>query len=142
MGTTDQKTPSLRRNRRHSDAFKLELVAQVRQLGMSVARVAREAGVNANQVFAWIKQHRDGTLRATSDAGPTLLAVRVAEPEAVVDAQSPRGPIPLPASVSEAPATVASCSGTLALRLAHAELTIEGSPHPEVLETVLRWLTR
>lgn len=59
---------------------------------MSVARVAREAGVNTKQVFAWIKQHRDGALRATSEAGPTLLAVRVAKPEAVVDAQSPRGP--------------------------------------------------
>lgn len=68
MDTTDQKTPSQRRNRRHSDAFKFELVEQVRQTGMSVARVAREAGVNANQVFAWIKQHRDGTPRHRSRA--------------------------------------------------------------------------
>ncbi|RIJ06126.1 transposase [Achromobacter sp. K91] len=118
MDTTDQKTPGPRRNRRHSDAFKLELVAQVRQPGVSVARVVREAGVNANQVFAWIKQHRDGTLRATSEAGPTLLAVRVAEPEAIIDAQSPSDPIPLPANVSAAPATMTSCAGALARRCA------------------------
>lgn len=107
---------------------------------MSVARVAREAGVNANQVVASIKQHRDGTLRATGEAGPTLLAVRVAEPEAVAVAQSPREPIPLPANVSAAPAAMAS--GTLELQLAHGELWIEGAPDREALETVLQWLTR
>ncbi|AXA80561.1 hypothetical protein CE206_28700 (plasmid) [Achromobacter xylosoxidans] len=51
MDTTDQRS-SVRRNRRHSDGFKLEVVKQAQQPGMSVARVAREAGVNANQVFA------------------------------------------------------------------------------------------
>uniref|UniRef100_UPI0039C74E5E transposase n=1 Tax=Anabaena sp. CCY 9614 TaxID=3103869 RepID=UPI0039C74E5E len=61
MDTTDQKSGGVRRNRRRTDAFKLGLVEQARQPGASVAR---DAGVNANQVFAWIKQHRDGTLVA------------------------------------------------------------------------------
>lgn len=71
-----------------------------------------------------------------------MLAVRVAEPEAVVVAHSPREPVPLLASVSAALETIASCSGTLALRLAHGELRIEGAPDRDALEMVLRCLTR
>lgn len=45
--------------RQHSDEFKRAVVAQSRQAGTSVARVAREHGVNANQVFAWRKRFSD-----------------------------------------------------------------------------------
>jgi transposase len=46
--------------RRHSTAFKLALVEQTLQPGASVAHIAREHGVNANQVFGWRKLHREG----------------------------------------------------------------------------------
>jgi len=141
MDTTSQELPR-RRNRRHSEAFKLGLVEQARQPGMSVSRVAREAGVNANQVFAWIKQHRDGVLRAQGEAAPALLAVRLAEPDAIIVAQSARELVLPSAGVSAEPSTVALGSGTLELRLAHGELKIDGTPDRETLEVVLRWLTR
>lgn len=43
--------------------------------GASVARVAREHGVNANQVFDWRKLHESGRL-GTPASGMTLLPVR------------------------------------------------------------------
>ncbi len=40
------------RNQRHSLEFKRRLVEQTLRPGVSVARIAREHGVNANQVFS------------------------------------------------------------------------------------------
>lgn len=142
MDTTSQDSPSRRRNRRHSEAFKLGLVEQARQPGMSVSRLAREASVNADQVFAWIKQHRDGVLRAAGEAVAALLAVHVAEPDAIVVAQSPRELVLPSMGVSAESLTVGLGSGALELRLARGELKIEGSPDRETLEVVLRWLAR
>lgn len=39
--------------RQHSLEFKRALVARSLEPGASVARIAREHGVNANQVFSW-----------------------------------------------------------------------------------------
>ena len=47
--------------------------------GASVARVARAQGVNANQVFAWRRQYRQGLLETSSGRGSQLLAVGVVE---------------------------------------------------------------
>ena len=63
--------------RQHSDEFKRAVVAQSRQAGASVARVAREHGVNANQVFAWRKRFSDvqpGTHPAVCTFLPVALA--------------------------------------------------------------------
>ncbi len=50
--------------------------------GMSVARVARKYGVNANQVFQWRSLHRHGRLLPPSTVEAQLLPVRlVEEPE-------------------------------------------------------------
>lgn len=38
---------------------KAELVAQCRKPGASVSRLAREAGVNANQLSRWVREHGD-----------------------------------------------------------------------------------
>ncbi|MGH9482082.1 MAG: IS66-like element accessory protein TnpA [Terriglobales bacterium] len=66
---------------RRSVAEKRRIVEATLVTGVSVARVAREHGVNANQVFYWRHQYRQGRLGAASEAG-ALIAVRVArEPE-------------------------------------------------------------
>ena len=51
--------------------------------GTSIARVAREHGVNSNQVFQWRYEYRKGILGAHSKPTAKLLPVVVAEPEAV-----------------------------------------------------------
>ena len=60
--------------RRRSVEEKRGIVEETLQPGASVARVARAHGVNANQVFAWRRQYRQGLL--TSEA-LGLLPVRV-----------------------------------------------------------------
>ena len=53
--------------------------------GASIARVARENGVNANQVFQWRYEHRKGIGWAASQPRTELLPVTVtAEPDSVM----------------------------------------------------------
>jgi len=53
--------------------------------GASIARVAREHGVNANQVFQWRYEHRKGIGWAASQPRTELLPVTVtAEPSSVM----------------------------------------------------------
>jgi transposase len=67
--------------------------------GASIARVAREHGVNANQVFQWRHEYRKGAMWAGKQAGTKLLPVTVAaEPSSVtlpevVSAPTPPGSI-------------------------------------------------
>lgn len=63
--------------RRHSAVFKLALVEQTLQPGASVARIAREHGVNANQVFGWRKLYREGLLDSSADASAVMLPVTI-----------------------------------------------------------------
>ena len=44
------------RRRRYDTAFKRALVEQTLAPGSSVARIAREHGINANQLFKWRRQ--------------------------------------------------------------------------------------
>jgi transposase len=66
--------------------------------GASIARVAREHGVNANQVFQWRHEYRKGALWAGKEARAELMPVTLAvEPncamQAVVAPPVPSGSI-------------------------------------------------
>jgi transposase len=73
--------PTTKRQRR-SPELKRQIVQETLTPGASVARVARAHGVNANQLFTWRRQYRQGRLGTGNRATPGLLAVRVAEPAA------------------------------------------------------------
>ena len=62
----------------YDEAAKSELVALCRQPGVSMSRLARECGVNANQVSRWLREHGFGgrTRKATAVA-PAFVAVAV-----------------------------------------------------------------
>jgi transposase len=66
--------------RRHSVEEKRRVVEETLEPSASVVRVARAHGVNANQVFAWRRQCRQGLLERSN--GETLLPVRVVETSA------------------------------------------------------------
>jgi transposase len=54
--------------------------------GASIARVAREHGVNANQVFQWRHEYRKGALWAGKEATSELLPVTLAvEPSSAME---------------------------------------------------------
>lgn len=48
----------VRTRRSYSRAFKLQVVAETREPGVSVAAVARRHGMNANVVFHWLRDRR------------------------------------------------------------------------------------
>jgi len=56
--------------RQHPLEFKRALVALSLQPGASVARIARDHGVNANQVFSWRRLYNEGRARATASGYP------------------------------------------------------------------------
>jgi transposase len=116
---------------RHALNFKRKLVALTLAPGASVARIAREHGVNANQVFSWRKLYREGRLGATDSDEVRLLPVDVVAPT-VAASTKPEEP-----GLQERP-----FSGRLRVECAHAHLIIEGSPDAQVLHAVLEHLLR
>jgi len=76
-----------RERQRRSIAEKRRIVELARQPGASVAQVARQHGVNANQVYHWRNLYRDGRLGEKKpgekkDDSVRLLPVSVSEPVA------------------------------------------------------------
>ena len=64
-----------RKYRHHPLAFKRQIVELSLLPNASVAKLAQEHEINANQIFAWRKAYRDGTLEATG--AMTLVPVDV-----------------------------------------------------------------
>ena len=103
---------------RRSVATKRKIVEETLVPGASVARVARTNGVNANQVFSWRRLY---------------LAGRLGDP--------PRSTKLLPVTLSaSAEAPEPAEPGTIHIKLAHAQIRIEGSADVRLLRTVLRLL--
>jgi transposase len=97
--------------------------------GASVARVAREFAVNANQVFAWRRAYRQGLLEDRGSSGVKLLPVQIASevPDEALSVTEP-GPFPSGAIHMEFPGK--------------ALLTVEGTPSAESLRVILGHLLR
>ena len=97
--------------------------------GASVARVAREFAVNANQVFAWRRAYKQGLLEARGSSGVKLLSVEIAS-----DAADEALPV---AELSPLP------GGAIHMEFpGKALLTVEGTPSAESLRIVLEHLLR
>ena len=94
-----------------------------------MARVARERGVNANQVFAWRKLYQQGLLEERSVGGVKLLPVRVAGSDVIE-------------SVSRSEVSSQS-SGSIHMEFpGKALVTVEGGPSAESLRVILECLLR
>ncbi len=97
--------------------------------GISIARVTRENGVNANQVFQWRHEHRQGIGWACSQPRAWLLPVTVAaEPDSVVLPEATR---------------VAVSTGSTHIELpGRALVSVESGADPALVRAVLGSLTR
>ena len=107
--------------RHHLPEFKRAVVEETLRPGTSVALIAREHGINANQVFHWRKLHREGLL---GDASSAMLPITI-EPEVATDQ-----------------ANLAQASGSLLIESGRLRLRIEGRPDAETLRVVLSELLR
>jgi transposase len=89
VGHTTGLEPSAvgaRTRKRRSIQEKLRIVRETQQTQASVAVIARQHGVNANQVFAWRRQYQRGQLVEGAGTGTqeaVIVPVRITEPAQV-----------------------------------------------------------
>jgi transposase len=118
------------KRRQYSIAEKRRIVEESFQPTTSVARVAREHGVNANQVFSWRRLYRCERLGGAVAAAPRteLLPVTISD-------------LPLaPTAGGRTPAAspVSLPTGTIQLQLPRGRLRVEGAVDAESLRLVLQ----
>jgi transposase len=120
--------PSLKRLRRTREE-KRRIVEATFAPGASIARVAREHGVNANQVFQWRHEYRKGSLEVGRQAQTRLGLVTVtAEPNSV--------------TLSGIASAVAA-SGSIHIELpGRAVISVEARVDPDLVRALLRSLLR
>ena len=106
--------------RQHPLEFKRALVALSLEPGASVARIAREHGVNANQVFSWRRLYQQGRLGVPASVRDNGLLPVVLAPTA-----------PAPSN------TRSDADGVIVLELGEVRVRIEGQPNATILAQVL-----
>lgn len=117
---TSESPDERQRRRRYDPAFKRAIVEQTLTSGASVARIAREHGINANQLFKWRRQY----LLATQDAqSVALLPVTL-----VADK-----PVP---NASTSPIS-SSGTGRIEITLAGGTVRVQGAVDTATLQQVL-----
>jgi transposase len=123
MAAVEAVVPSGKRLRRTPEE-KRRIVEATFVPGASIARVAREHGVNANQVFQWRHEYRKRTLGVRQQAQSKLLPVTVtAEPSG--------------ATGSEIASTIA-LAGSIHIELpGRALISVEAGVDPELVRAVL-----
>lgn len=118
------------RRRSYDPAFKRALVEQTLVPGASVARIAREHGINANQLFTWRRRQLLAERNASSDQ-------REGEPPpALVPVTVLTEPTP------DAAPTPAVAQGEIEICLGRAQIRIRGAADPTTLQLILASLRR
>ena len=114
-----------KKQRRRTIKERRDIVEKTLEPGASVARVARQHDVNANQVFYWRKLFREGRLGISMN--PQLLPVKV-EAERTIE--------PVKSNVQT------SSPGTMEIEFPKGTLRISGSVDVVALRAVLESLAR
>lgn len=78
----------------YDEAAKAELVAACGRPGASVSRLARECGINANQLSRWVREHSQRRQRAVAVSSPpgqafVAVPIEAAAPLPMVTSGSP-----------------------------------------------------
>jgi transposase len=135
MDTVPQtvELPAKRQNRRHPLEWKRSVVEQTFEPGASVARVARDNNINANQVWAWRKLYAQGLLVEDAQA-EIMLPV-------VVDGRSDR-PAAHAREATNVPAPPQAANGSIQLQHGNTSIRIEGVPDATILRLVLERILR
>ena len=116
------ETVSQGKRRRRSFEEKRRIVEETLEAGASVARVARRHAINANQVFYWRKQYREGRLGKNQPS--KLLPVTLSEPKS---GRASRASSPF-------------AMGTMEIKLAKGTLRVAGNVDVVVLRTAIECL--
>jgi transposase len=111
------------KRRYRSKQERRQIVEETLEPGASVAVIARQHGVNANQVFYWRKLYREGRLDV-APAAAQLVPVRISE---VVSGEA-------------APAKF--YTGAIVVELGKARIRVEGAVDADSLKIILERLGR
>lgn len=125
--------PTKRQRRWYPMEWERSLVEQTFEPDASVARVARENNINANQLWAWCKRYAQG-LSAEAVQTDAMLPV-------VVKVQPFRSAVHAQVS-KEAPTPTAATNGSIRLQHGITSVRIEGVPDSTMLRLVLKRILR
>lgn len=132
---TDLKTR--RKRASYSMSFKIDLVQQSLQPGASVARLARQHGINDNLLFTWRQRYRHLIDNPADDV--------VGEPAAIDDTLVPvvlERQLPLLPAASPPLATPPKPDQVCEIIIGRARLKLSGHLTPAMLATLVRELKR
>jgi transposase len=116
-------------NRRfRSKEERRQIVEETLKPGASVSLVARAHDVNANQVFKWRKQYREGRLEIPRSS--TILPVTICDARPIIRSTPRRR------------AAKVRRSGIIDIDLGHARVRIEGAADPDCVRAALEGLHR
>jgi transposase len=123
---------------RHTIEEKLRIVEEARAKGASVAMVARRHHVNANQVFAWRRQHRRGLLNSQGPKDQAkLLPVKVSTPTVMPTERAAS------AAPSQSPSEPKHSSRRIEIRLSNGHsIVLHGRVDAEALSRVIDLLVQ
>jgi transposase len=122
-----------------SAAEKLRIVEETLAPGASVVLVAREHGVNANQVFKWRTLQLAGKLIEKGSKRSTATAACLL-PVTVCDAEQQSGTVVVEAAPNPSPSRYTA--GSIHIQFSKAQVRVEGSADASVLRMVLECLLR
>jgi len=131
-GSAVERIEPAKRQRR-SVAEKRRIVELAMQPGASIARLARDHGVNANMVHYWRKLYREGRLGENKTNSVRLLPVSVSEPTVTARVE------PL-TNLAASPSTTSS--GSIYVEFPKIHLRIEAGADAALLRLVLDSLQR
>jgi len=125
------------KRQRRSIAEKRRIVELAMEPGASIARVAREHGVNANMVHYWRKLYRQGRLGENKTNSVHLLPVSVSESAETVAVEPVTNLVSPPAALM--PST---SSGSIYIEFPKIHLRVESGADAALLRVVLESLHR
>ena len=109
-----------------------QIVEETLKPGTSVSRVARAHDINANQVFYWRQQYREGRLDEPGDNPTGLVPVKIS------DALSKS----LVAKHRLAKTAVSTVPGVIEIELGQARVRILGAADPDCVRAAMEGLIR
>ena len=123
---------------RHTIEEKLRIVEETRAKGASVAMVARRHHLNANQVFAWRRQHRRGLLNTQGGKNDAkLLPVKVSTPTVLPTERV------APTAASQSPSEPKQSSQLIEIRLSNGHIiVVRGHVDTQALSRVIDLLVQ
>ena len=127
----DKEASIAPQRQRRSIAEKRRIVEATLVAGVSVARVARAHGINANQVFGWRRLYLAGRL-GEPQPGIQLLPVRVRERKSA--------PVEVEPVATRVTDVVPAQPGTIHIELRQAQMRIEDSADPALVRVLLECL--